>query len=79
MISIDKIDQKFVFILAAAKRARQLQGGAKPLIQASVRKATRVAMEEVGAGAVSFEVPPMEEHSADGKEKKPKSKARKKT
>ncbi len=50
------IDSKFRFILVAAKRARQLQAGGRPLIQTSSKKLTRVAQQEVEAGLVPFEM-----------------------
>jgi len=50
------VDSKFRFILVAAKRARQLQAGAKPLIQTASKKVTRIAQQEVEAGLVPFEV-----------------------
>jgi len=50
------IDSKFRLILVAAKRARQLQSGARPLIQAPSKKATKVAQLELAAGLVPFEV-----------------------
>ena len=53
------LDSKFRFILVAAKRARQLQSGAKPLIQAPTKRSTRVAQQEVGAGLVPIEVLPL--------------------
>ena len=40
----------------AAKRARQLQAGGRPLIQTSSKKLTRVAQQEVEAGLVPFEM-----------------------
>jgi DNA-directed RNA polymerase subunit omega len=49
------IDSKFRFILVAAKRARQLQAGARPLVQTQTKKVTRVAQLEVEAGLVPFE------------------------
>ncbi|MGO8786598.1 MAG: DNA-directed RNA polymerase subunit omega [Terriglobia bacterium] len=49
------LDSKFRFILVAARRARQLQGGAKPLIQTATKRSTRVAQQEVGAGLVPIE------------------------
>jgi DNA-directed RNA polymerase subunit omega len=49
------IDSKFRFILVAAKRARQLQAGAKPLVQTPYKKATKIAMAELGAGLVPVE------------------------
>ena len=53
------VDSKFRLILVAAKRARQLQSGARPLVQAPSRKATKVAQLELGAGLVPFEVQPL--------------------
>jgi len=49
------LDSKFRFILVAARRARQLQSGAKPLIQTASKRPTRVAQQEVGAGLVPVE------------------------
>ena len=54
-----KIDSKYRFILLAAKRARQLQGGAKPLIHTTSRKTTRIAQEELKAGMLHFDFPPL--------------------
>ncbi len=51
-----KLDSKFRYILVAAKRARQLQAGARPLIQSTAKRLTRVAQQEVTAGLVPFEL-----------------------
>jgi DNA-directed RNA polymerase subunit omega len=51
-----KLDSKFRYILVAAKRARQLQAGARPLIQSTAKRLTRVAQQEVAAGLVPFEL-----------------------
>ena len=50
------LDSKFRFITVAAQRAKQLQAGAKPRVEAKSRKPTRIAMSEVVAGAVSWEL-----------------------
>ena len=50
------MDSKFRFILVAARRARQLQAGAKALIQTQSKKVTRVAQQEGAAGLVPIEV-----------------------
>ena len=50
------VDSKFRFITVAAQRAKQLQNGAKPRVEMKSRKPTRVAMQEVMANAVSWEV-----------------------
>ena len=66
------MDSKFRFILVAARRARQLQAGARPLVQTLSKKVTRVAQQEVSAGLVPFEE--LEPVSANGdKTKKSKS------
>jgi len=51
-----EVDSKFRFITVAAQRAKQIQKGAKARVEVRSRKATRVAMQEVLAGAVSWEV-----------------------
>ncbi len=75
--SDNTIDSKFRFILIAAKRARQLQSGAKPLVHTTSRKPTRTAQEELRAGVVKFELTPyikrgetQPEQPAEKKEKK---------
>ena len=56
---IADIDSKFRFILIAAKRARQLQGGAKPLVHTTSKKPTRTAQEEIKAGTIEWELIPV--------------------
>jgi DNA-directed RNA polymerase subunit omega len=68
------VDSKFRFILIAAKRARQLQAGAKPLVQTQTKKITKVAQMEVEAGLVPYEVL---EISADNGDTGKKSKSAK--
>ncbi len=68
-VPLDKLDSKFAFVLAAAKRARQLQAGAKPLVQTTGQKPTRIAMEETFQGAVPYDLP-------EGDDEKGKKKAR---
>jgi len=67
-----KLDSKFRYILVAAKRARQLQAGARPLIQSTEKRLTRVAQQEVTAGLVPFEMlaPPGGEAEKNKKPKK---------
>jgi DNA-directed RNA polymerase subunit omega len=64
------VDSKFRFITVAAQRAKQVQNGAKPRVDAKSRKATRVAIEEVLANSISWEMreevkptPPPEEQA----------------
>jgi DNA-directed RNA polymerase subunit omega len=50
------VESKFRFILVAAKRARQLQAGARSMVQSQSKKPTRVAQQEVEAGLVPIEL-----------------------
>ena len=43
------------FIIVAAKRARQLQGGARSMLPTTSKKFTVMAMEEVRRGLVPYE------------------------
>ncbi len=51
------IDSTFRFITVAAQRAKQIQNGAKPRVDLVSRKPTRIAIQEVLANAVSWEIP----------------------
>ena len=42
------------FIIVAAKRARQLQGGARPILPTTAKKATVIAAEEARRGLVKY-------------------------
>jgi len=44
------------FIIVAAKRARQLQGGARPVLPTSSKKPTIIATEEVRRGLVKYDL-----------------------
>ncbi|PYX97597.1 MAG: DNA-directed RNA polymerase subunit omega [Acidobacteria bacterium] len=50
-------DSKYRYILVAARRARQLQGGANALVETDSRKACRIAQDEIQAGKVRYVVP----------------------
>ena len=50
------VDSKFRFITVAAQRSKQIQNGAKPRVETRSRKSTRIAMQEVLANAISWEV-----------------------
>lgn len=48
---------KYRTVHVAARRARQLQSGAHPLIKPNSNKACRVAQDELTAGKVDYVVP----------------------
>ena len=47
-------DSNYRFVLVAARRARQLQGGSAPKVSSSSTKACRIAREEITAGMVQY-------------------------
>ncbi len=49
------LESRFRFVHVASRRARQLMGGARPLMDTVTRKPTRIACEEVLAGLIQFE------------------------
>ncbi len=51
----DPEQSTYRFIIVAAKRARQLQGGARPFLPTTSRKPTVTAMDEVRRGLVKYE------------------------
>ncbi|HTM37663.1 MAG TPA: DNA-directed RNA polymerase subunit omega [Terriglobales bacterium] len=57
---IDGFDSNYRYILVAARRARQLQGGAPPVIETHSRKPCRIAQDEIKAGKVKWVVPEIE-------------------
>ena len=57
----DEEQSVYRFIIAAAKRARQLQAGARPLISTTSRKPTKIAMEEIRRAEVAVEPAPQSE------------------
>jgi DNA-directed RNA polymerase subunit omega len=54
---VDGFDSNYRYILVAARRARQLQSGARPLIETHSRKPCRVAQDEIRAGKVKWFIP----------------------
>ena len=58
MKTVASDESKFRVILMIARRAKQLQAGAKPLVHTNARKATRIAREEFKAGLIPYEILP---------------------
>ncbi len=62
---IDGFDSNYRYILVAARRARQLQGGAPPVIETPSRKPCRIAQDEIKAGKVKWVIPEMPRSAAE--------------
>ncbi len=55
---LDQIPNRFLLTMVAAKRSKQLYKGSQPLIEnKSNNKKIVVALREVAAGKVEFEIP----------------------
>lgn len=50
-------DSNYRYILVAARRARQLQNGAHPMVETASRKPCRIAEQEISADKVKWFVP----------------------
>ncbi len=62
---VDGFDSTYRYILVAARRARQLQSGARPLVDTHSRKPCRVAQDEIRAGKVKWYVPETPKSAVD--------------
>ena len=62
---IEGFDSNYRYILVAARRARQLQGGAPPVIDTGSRKPGRIAQDEIKAGKVKWLIPEVPKSPVD--------------
>jgi len=62
---MDGFDSNYRYILVAARRARQLQGGAPPVIDTHSRKPCRIAQDEIKAGKVKWIIPDVPKSPAE--------------
>ena len=56
---IEGFDSNYRYILVAARRARQLQGGSRPMVDTGSRKPCRIAQQEIEAGKVGYVIGPL--------------------
>ncbi|MBI1764666.1 MAG: DNA-directed RNA polymerase subunit omega [Acidobacteria bacterium] len=61
------IENKYRKVLVASQRARQLEKGARPLVQVGNNKVTLIAVQEVEAGLIGYELLPSTEEVAAGR------------
>jgi DNA-directed RNA polymerase subunit omega len=62
---MEGFDSNYRFILVAARRARQLQSGARPLISTISRKPCRIAQDELKAGKIKWFIPEVPKAAVD--------------
>ncbi len=70
----DGFDSNYRYVLVAARRARQLSGGAPSLVNTTSRKVCKIAQEEIDAGKVQF-IKPDEANAAEPGTPKPADKS----
>jgi DNA-directed RNA polymerase subunit omega len=54
--ALNKVSNRYLLVVLAAKRARQINRGAPPRVETRHRKPTSVALEEVAAAKVEYRV-----------------------
>jgi DNA-directed RNA polymerase subunit omega len=54
---VEGFDSNYRYVLVAARRARQIQNGARPSVEPHSHKPCRIAEEELQAGKVKWEIP----------------------
>ena len=52
---IDHADNRFALVILAAKRARQLSQGARPVVELVKNKHAVTALREIAAGKIKFD------------------------
>ena len=53
---LDKVENRFLLVMLASKRVKQLYKGAKPLIDPKNNRLVVTSLREIAAGKVSYEV-----------------------
>ena len=54
--SLDNVSNRYMLVVLAAKRARQLNRGAAAQLETKHKKPTSVALEEIAEGKVGYRV-----------------------
>ena len=54
--ALNKVSNRYLLVVLAAKRARQLNRGAAPQLETKQKKPTSVALEEIAEGKVGYRV-----------------------
>lgn len=53
---LEKVDNRFLLVMLASKRVKQLYKGAHPLIDPKNNRLVVTALREIATGKVSFEI-----------------------
>ena len=52
--SLEKIPNRYLLVVLSARRARQVNRGAAPLVESSRKKCPSIALEEIAQGKVGY-------------------------
>lgn len=52
--SLEKVSNRYLLVVLASKRARQLNRGAGPQVESKQKKCTSVALEEIAQSKVAY-------------------------
>ncbi len=58
---LERVDCRYTLAVEASKRAREIIGGAKPLIETKETKPLSIAIEEINRGLIAYERNPEDE------------------
>lgn len=58
---LEHADSRYTLVVEAAKRGRQIVGGAQPMVEGSTLNPLKLAVEEIDKGFISYEMPSEEE------------------
>jgi len=53
---LDKVENRFLLVMLASKRVKQLYKGVKPLVESRNNRQVVTALREIAAGKVSYEL-----------------------
>ena len=53
--ALNKVSNRYLLVVLAAKRARQLMAGARPILEVSKNKPPVLSLREVATGKVKFD------------------------
>ena len=60
---IDRLGSSYDLVVAAAKRAKQLRAGAKPLVDTDAKNPLTIALQEIAQGSIILK--PLEESNTE--------------
>jgi len=60
---LDKVENRFLLVMLASKRVKQLYKGVKPLIESKNNRQVVTALREIAASKVTYEVIKKQQHA----------------